>query len=88
MIVQASILNVATVNTRPAQELSVGFDVELCIYIDAANGDSLSLRMSESKGREVVEKLTMQLDKVEEIAQHRKESHQKMLDSLVALSGE
>lgn len=88
MIVQSSILNIATVDTRPAQELSVGFDVELIIYVDAMGGDSLSIKMSESKGREIVKKLTKQLDKVDEIAQHRKESQKRMLGSMAALSGE
>lgn len=85
MQIRACLADKSIVQTRPASELHPGFDVELAVYEDG--GDSIILLMSENKGREIVEELTKQLDKVEAIAQHRKESNDKMFASIKRLGG-
>lgn len=77
------ILNVddkAIVATQPTSEL-IYTDVALTLY-DLEEQFNLTISMTEAKGREIVEKLTKQLDKVDEISQHRKASQKKMIDSI------
>lgn len=84
MIAKMYISNLATIETMPASELSEAA-VELIVYVEG--GDNLTLVMNKKKGMEIVSLLAKQLDKVEEVAQHRKESQQKMLDSIQRLGG-
>lgn len=83
MTVITTIDDKAIVATQPTSEM-VATDVALTIY-DLEEQYNLTISMTEAKGREIVEKLTNQLNKVDEISKHRKESQKRMLDSMQQL---
>lgn len=85
MFIQAYITE-ATIETAPSMVLRESLDVEITIC-KAETSDSIRLALSEAVGWKIVEKLTAQLQKVDEIAKSRKEAQEKMLQSIEQLQG-
>lgn len=82
-VVVTDINDNVNVVTHPTSEM-VYTDVELTLY-NLEESFNLTISMTEAKGREIVKKLTEQLDKVDEITKSRKASNKRMLDQMQQL---
>lgn len=86
MTIVTTLSDKAIIQTQPIPEFACAdVDGVVLVVYDLEEMYNFTTTMSEAKGRELVEKLTKQLDKIPEIAKHRAESQKKMLDSMEAL---